>query len=79
MKDYIKPTFTLAGLFPVAMASSGCNIPKDELENLEIIIGVDPTNKDVFTSAENCVDQYDIDLYCKFTSTEAGYLKILGS
>ena len=34
MKNYIKPTFTLAGLFPVALAAN-CTIADDEKEFLD--------------------------------------------
>ena len=79
MKDYIKPTFILAGFTPTALSTVACNIPKDELENLKGIIGVDPKDKTVFTEAEQCADPYDVGFFCKFTSTEEGFYKILGS
>ncbi len=80
MKDYIKPTFTLASLFPVALAAgSDCAVNsvdvKDMLENGFKL----PYVETAFGMNEACDTKYDIDMYCKFTSAEAGALKILGS
>lgn len=81
MKDYIKPTFTLAGLFPVAMAASGCNSTSDDLSLLKDILGIPYDDKAAFAMDEDCADKYDVEQYCKFTSVEEGsaVIKILGS
>ena len=78
MKDYIKPTFTLAGLFPVALAAgSDCGIKTSDLENIIGGWGLD-VNK-VLAPTETCDEKVDIGMYCKFTSVENGSLKVLGS
>lgn len=75
MKDYIKPTFTLAGLFPVALAAS-CPIKmsKDDVNTLLEQIGIDI--EQAFAETENCGEPVPLDIigYCKFTSagTEPG-------
>ncbi len=82
MKDYIKPTFTLAGLFPVAMAASGCNSTSDDLSLLKDILGIPYDDKAAFAMAEaDCTDKYDVEQYCKYTSVAEGdtVIKILGS
>ena len=80
MKDYIKPTFTLAGLFPVALASTACSTTQDDLDLISAILsGVDIKNPNVFASTEDCADAYDIDMYCKYTAEDNGALKIFGS
>ena len=80
MKDYIKPTFTLAGLFPVALAvGSDCGVKSGELKDIfENDFGWTYSDK-ALALGESCEMQFDIDLYCKFTSTDAGALKVLGS
>ena len=80
MKDYIKPTFTLAGLFPVALAAEGCASTREDLDLISAILGgVDVKDPNAFAITENCKVQYDIEQYCKFTAVEAGSAKILGS
>ena len=75
MKDYIKPTFTLAGLFPVALAGScPVKMSRDDVNTLLEQMGFDVDN--AFAETESCVDQVPLDIlgYCKFTSagTEPG-------
>ncbi len=71
MKDYIKPTFVLAGLAPVAFAASCTNKLKgDDLQALYDAMGYD--SKEVsgktFAIGEDC--EYPVPSeYCKFTSS----------
>ena len=83
MKNYIKPTFTLAGLAPVAFAAGKCNVKlnADDLtvlyEQLDI---TDPTQ--AFMESEDCVAAIPDGLtqYCKFTSVgTVGIGVVLGS
>lgn len=71
MKDYIKPTFTLAGLFPVAFAvTCPVKVTDDNLSTILAQLGVtDPTQ--AFAESENCSQAVPdgITGYCKFTST----------
>lgn len=79
MKDYIKPTFTLAGLFPVALAGSACGITQSEMKDIfENDFGWDYSDK-ALSIAEACQVQYDIEIYCKFTATDVADFKVLGS
>ncbi len=71
MKNYIKPTFTLAGLFPVAYAAS-CTVKVTSGDLAEILaaFGVtDPAQS--FAESEGCAQPIPdgITQYCKFTST----------
>ena len=78
MKDYIKPTFTLAGLFPVALAVGGCTIQLKEYAEIMDIYGV--TAEDAFAPGEACNVELPIDDVCKYTMQESGTAAtILGS
>lgn len=82
MKDYIKPTFTLAGLFPVAMAANGCTSTSEDFSLLKDILGIPYYDKAAFATTEtDCTDKYDIEQYCKYTSVSDGSaeIKLLGS
>ena len=70
MKDYIKPTFTLAGLFPVAMASSNCSIDDDTKEALMDTWGIEDWSKAFFDSADQCSQDVPVTGYCKFTHND---------
>ncbi len=79
MKDYIKPTFTLAGLFPVALATgSDCAMKTGDLNNIIGGWGID-VNKALGPTEAGCDIKLDIDMYCKFTAVEDGAIKVLGS
>lgn len=71
MKDYIKPTFTLAGLFPVAFAAS-CNVKLkgEDLQALYDAMGykAEEVAGKTFAYGEAC--EYPVPSEeCKFTST----------
>ncbi len=70
MKDYMKPTFTLAGLFPVALAGTNCTIQLKEYEDIMDIYGV--SAKDAFAMGEDCVTELPIEGVCKITAAESG-------
>ena len=73
MKDYIKPTFTLAGLFPVAFAAScPIKVTSEDLSEILATFGVTDA-KQAFAESENCAQPIPdgITQYCKFTSTGA--------
>ena len=72
MKDYIKPTFILAGLAPVALASMNCDfkLKGADLQALYDGMGYDATEVSgkTFAYGEDC--QYPVPSeYCKFTSS----------
>ncbi len=71
MKDYTKPTFTLAGLAPVAFAAS-CPVKasREDLAEIYATFGVTDPNQ-AFTETDNCNQPIPdgITQYCKFTST----------
>lgn len=80
MKDYIKPTFVLAGVSPVSLNSVGCSTSRDDLDLISAILsGKDIADPNVFTITESCVDSYDLDMYCKYTAESSGATKVLGS
>ena len=77
MKDYIKPTFTRAVLFPMALAL-GCTTSREEAEDVCFIFKVKDINT-AFSITEDCEVAYNVMEYCKFTSVETGATKILTS
>lgn len=75
MKDYIKPTFTLAGLFPVAFAAT-CPVKVTSEDLAEILAACGVTDpKQAFAESDGgaCTQVIPdgITQYCKFTSTGA--------
>ena len=80
MKDYIKPTITLAALNPIALtAGSGCGITTDEIADIfQNDFGWEYSDK-ALAMTESCDIKYDIEMFCKFTSTDATEFKVLGS
>lgn len=79
MKNYVKPTFILAGLVPAALAGSDCSIKiEDKLTILQGIYGDDiPSN--VFAMGEECESPVPVDDVCKFSFVEQGAAVIIGS
>ena len=80
MKDYIKPTFTLAGFFPVALAATGaCYVKESEADEMLRDINPDWSYSDAaFGEIETqCGIQYPLGAYCKYTSE--GEFVIIGS
>jgi len=71
MKDYIKPTFTLAGLIPTALAATcSVKVTSEDLAEIYATFGVtDP--EQAFTESDSCNQAIPDGLtqYCKFTST----------
>ena len=79
MKDYIKPTFVLAGLFPVALAA-GCTTTDTDLAIIKQFAKVDASTKGLFATTEiDCNTKIPLTQYCKFTSEGEGVLKVLTS
>ena len=74
MKDYIKPTFTLAGLFPVALAATACTYKYkgDELQALYDAMRYTEGQYDkTFAYSEvDCAAAPVPAEYCKFTSSD---------
>ncbi len=79
MKNYIKPTFTLAGLAPVALATNNCSVDIDD--RLTIIQGIygDNIPSNVFAMGEECESPVPVDDVCKFSFVEQGAAVITGS
>ena len=71
MKDYIKPTFALAGLFPTAFAATcTVKVTSEDLTEIYATFGVtDP--EQASTETDGCTQPIPDGLtqYCKFTST----------
>lgn len=65
MKNYIKPTFTLAGLSPMSLATSGCNISERDKEEIESLYGHE-WSKLFVDSDDGCVEATYLEgMYCK--------------
>ena len=73
MKDYIKPTFALAGLIPTALAATcSVKVTSEDLAEIYAVFGVtDPTKAFTDSETDGCTQQIPAGLtqYCKFTST----------
>ena len=55
MKDYIKPTFALAGLFPTAFAATcTVKVTSEDLAEIYATFGVTDPNK-AFTETDGCI------------------------
>ena len=79
MIDYIKPTFTLAGLVPVALAGTTCGITETEMKEIFANDFYWTYTDQSFALTEGCQDGKDIDIYCKFTATDNPKFKLIGS
>ena len=66
MKDYIKPTFTLAGLFPVALAGNSCHIDSDTRDFLIDMNDIVDWSKAFYDGGDGCSEETYIEGYCKF-------------
>ena len=78
MKDYIKPTFTLAGLFPVALASSNCTMTESELQDFVDFGELDEFNFSVRDACKKTDSR--VDAFCKFTAVGVeNVMKVLNS
>ena len=77
MKIYIKPTFTLAGLFPVALAASNCTMTESELQDMVDFGGINFN----FSVSDSCtVTDSRLDAFCKFTAVGVeNVMKVLNS
>ena len=80
MKDYIKPTITLAALNPIALtAGSGCFAKVEQVEAAFDKLGWEYTETAI-NSADQCQDKYPIDGFCKYTAVDTlGAMKVIGS
>lgn len=70
MKDYIKPTFVTANIFPVALAGNSCTVSNKERQEICDIFGIKDWNT-AFAVGESCETQYPITDYCKYTHIDA--------
>ncbi len=73
MKDYIKPTFVLAGLAPVALSAMNCDVKLkgEDLETLYVAFDIAQSDYgNIFALSEGCDIGIpdEMALYCKFTS-----------
>ena len=79
MKNYIKPTFTLAGLVPTVFESGGCTISETDKEDLEWMFGGDWSKMFVDTTTDGCAEAAGIEDYCKLSYAEHGVSKLFNS
>ncbi len=78
MKNYIKPTFTLAGIAPVALAGTNCTIKQKEYKDLYDLYGVTP--EEAFAMGEDCQVGLPLEGVCKITMADNGTaVTIIGS
>ena len=82
MKNYVKPTFTLASLVPTAFVSGSCSVSEADQETLEWMFpGQDWTKMFVDTSIDGCEEATNIEgMYCKMAYSEGTDItKLFGS
>lgn len=75
MKNYIKPTINLVAAVADTGTSSSCSTTAEDMDLIQSIVGGADASK-IFGSGEPCEISVDLDMYCKFTSTELGAAKI---
>lgn len=78
MKTYIKPSISLVAAVSDTGTSSSCTTTAEDIELIQSIIGGADASK-IFGSGEPCDIPIDLDMYCKFTSTDLGAAKIFVS
>ena len=76
---YIKPSAMFITASGTGSAGGSCSTTNEDVELIKEILGItDWAN--AFSSNEDCVNQYDMEQYCKFTAVENGTaIKILTS
>ena len=81
MKDYIKPTFILAGLAPVALAGTNCSMTESLKNRLERLYGIEDWSQAFVNADDGCSEYFDSsNMYCKYTSEGiATPITVLGS
>ncbi len=75
MKNYIKPAISLVAVAADSGTSSSCATTSADMSLIQSIVGGLDANK-IFGGNEPCEIPVDLDMYCKFTSTELGAAKI---
>ena len=78
MKTYIKPSISLVVVASDTGTSSSCTTTAEDIELIQSIVGGADASK-IFGSDEPCEISVDLDMYCKFTSTDLGAAKIFVS
>ena len=69
MKDYIKPTFIIAGLTPLSLSSGGCSIDEEGKALLDDMHGALDWSKAFASEGDGCSQVVaSFDRFCKFTS-----------
>lgn len=79
MNMYIKPSAMFITASGTGSAGVSCSTTNEDVELIAEILGITDWQT-AFSSKEDCVDQYDMEQYCKFTAVENGTaIKILTS
>ena len=78
MNNYVKPVIKLATTDLNGDIVS-CGTTENDMALLQAIIGPTLNLEDCFGIGEACANKFQIDMYCKFTSTATGALLIFWS
>ena len=75
MKQYFKPIFRIAAWAPNPGQKISCTTSQEDLELICSILGItveELGGDNTFSTNEECVKAFPIDMYCKFTAVANG-------
>lgn len=78
MNNYIKPSIKLVTNASALSSASSCTTSSSDMELIQSLIGGADASK-TFGMGETCEITVPIEMYCKFTSVEAGALQVFWS
>ena len=79
MAQYVKPGIKFVTLNVASIAAGNCTTSGEDLKLICEVFGITDWSK-ALAIGEDCIDQYPVEAYCKFTSAENGSATVvLGS
>ena len=79
MAQYVKPGIKFVTLNVASLAAGNCTTSGEDRKLICEVFGITDWDK-AFSITEDCIDQYPVEAYCKFTSAENGSATVvLGS
>ena len=79
MAQYVKPCIKFVTLNVASVAAGNCTTSGEDLKLICEVFGITDWSK-ALAIGEDCIDQYPVEAYCKFTSAENGSATVvLGS
>ena len=79
MAQYVKPGIKFVTLNVASVAAGNCTTSGEDRKLICEVFGITDWDK-AFAIGEDCIDQYPVEAYCKFTSAENGSATVvLGS